>query len=686
MIMSPEADDGDDVQLPLNNVLKLDEFLRDRQPLTIQERQRLVEQAILLLDNLYVHLPLKRAMYAVDPVRRLRLLERRLARPTEPCLADDLGFHREMSDIFTSVRDLHTVYLLPKPFNRAVAFLPFQVEDYYVGDEEERRYMISNVTEGLGWFTPPGGFEPGVEVTHWNGVPIARAIELTGMRNAGNNTAARQARGLARLTIRPLAKSVPPDEEWVIVHYRRDSTDEPRELRVDWRVATLPEGRELPSGGAPVRLTMGYGLDVETDIIRSMKKRMFAPNVLRKERDLIAGKGKPPRREDPDARPEGDLVIESSMPGIFGAKILTSGNDRYGYIRIRSFKVQDSEEFLKEFIDLVEQMPPNGLIIDVRDNAGGHIESGERLLQVLTPNSIEPERLQFINTPLSLRLCKQYSDLKPWIASIERALETGTTFSTGFPLSSIEDCNDKGQRYYGPVVLVTNALCYSATDIFAAGFQDHDIGEVLGTDRNTGAGGANVVSHSVLCKMLVDKAGNPLPDSPFQPLPGGADLRVAIRRTLRVGKQTGTELEDFGVTPCQFHRMSRRDVLENNCDLIDEAIKILGKQPGYDLRETAIEHSAGRVTVKVMTEKIDYLEVFVDGRVKLSQPVLDKINKIHVPLPEGSETKQLELRGYHEQRRVALRKIDLTKGNLGALAEHRSNALPPEVPDNQTSC
>ena len=52
-------------------------------------------------------------------------------------------------------------------------------------------------------------------------------------------------------------------------------------------------------------------------------------------------------------------------------------------------------------------------------------------------------------------------------------------------------CNGIGQVYYGPVVLITDALSYSATDIFAAGFQDNEVGLVLGTSGNTGAGGAN---------------------------------------------------------------------------------------------------------------------------------------------------------------------------------------------------
>ncbi len=45
-------------------------------------------------------------------------------------------------------------------------------------------------------------------------------------------------------------------------------------------------------------------------------------------------------------------------------------------------------------------------------------------------------------------------------------------------------------------------LCYSTTDIFAAGFQDNEIGKVLGVDESTGAGGANVWEYPLICDLL----------------------------------------------------------------------------------------------------------------------------------------------------------------------------------------
>src|SRR5207244_2587085 len=86
-------------------------------------------------------------------------------------------------------------------------------------------------------------------------------------------------------------------------------------------------------------------------------------------------------------------------------------------------------------------------------------------------------------------------------SSLSEAITTGSIYSRGYPITSIEAANDIGQIYHGPVILLTDALCYSATDLFAAGFQDHLIGKILGVDPNTGAGGANVWEHDLLVRI-----------------------------------------------------------------------------------------------------------------------------------------------------------------------------------------
>ena len=65
-------------------------------------------------------------------------------------------------------------------------------------------------------------------------------------------------------------------------------------------------------------------------------------------------------------------------------------------------------------------------------------------------------------------------------------------------------------------MLITDARCYSTTDIFAAGFQDHEI-QISGTGDNTGAGGANVWTLELI-RQFFGSGGMP---PPLQSLPKG---------------------------------------------------------------------------------------------------------------------------------------------------------------------
>jgi hypothetical protein len=235
--------------------------------------------------------------------------------------------------------------------------------------------------------------------------------------------------------------------------------------------------------------------------------------------------------------PRDDSAALGSIKDVLYAVKKTMEGQTLGYIRVFSFDVDDARQFLKAFINLItkEGFPQDGLILDVRGNPGGNIRAAESLLQLFTPNTIEPESFEFLNTPLNFQICKSAPDdwdLKRWVPSIGDSVLTGATYSAGFPLTLGALCNGIGQVYYGPVVLITDALSYSATDIFAAGFQDNEVGPVLGTGGNTGAGGANFWSLDDL--LRAQEKG---PTSPFKKLPKGAEMIVAMRRSIRVARR-----------------------------------------------------------------------------------------------------------------------------------------------------
>ena len=80
-----------------------------------------------------------------------------------------------------------------------------------------------------------GDLGAGALVTHWNGMPIDRAVEVNAARYAGSNAAARHSRGVESLTIRPLRIHRFPDEDWVTVRYQTEG--DVRKLAIPWLVS-----------------------------------------------------------------------------------------------------------------------------------------------------------------------------------------------------------------------------------------------------------------------------------------------------------------------------------------------------------------------------------------------------------------------------------------------------------------
>lgn len=620
-------------------------FLAGAGLLTLDDRKVLVDQALVLMEQNYVHLPLKVAMHAVNPVQRLRLLRTRLERQTAETMDAEWVFHADLSRTFHSVRDLHTNYILPLPFSGKIAFLPFQVEEYF-DDRGSSSYLVSRLMQG---FSAPQLRH--AEVKYWNGVPVARAVDLNAARFAGSNVAARHARGVESLTLRPLRSHLPPDEEWVDVGYAGADGAE-RELRQKWLVTdNLPP---FVADADMISVTAAsLGLDIVADDANRGRTLLFAPDVVAQEQAEAT------RELSTTAAAAGEDV-PTAMPGVFRARSVTTASGTFGHVRIFTFNVNDPAAFVTEFIRLITLLPREGLILDVRGNGGGHIFASEFTLQTLTPRRITPEPVQFIATPLNLRIVAKHKDnpsgidLGPWFDSLDQATETGATFSHAVPITPEDPANELGQVYQGPVVLVTDARCYSATDIFAAGFQDHEIGPVLGVDDNTGAGGANVWTHGLLKQLL--EVPTPDANSPYKALPQQANMRVSIRRTLRVGAQSGTPLEDLGVVPNVRHHMTRDDLLADNKDLLDRAGAVLAGMPVRRLDIAAVL-DAGDLRVDLTVANVDRADIYVDRRPRAS--VDTPAGGASVTVQTVGEATVVRAEGFADGKLVAARTVAL---------------------------
>lgn len=534
----------------LGHVMALADLRLGRQDMESWEMAAIVEQALELLTSYYVHLPLKRALYAVDPQQRLRILANRLS-DVERGYLDSLTedeFHEEMASIFTSLRDLHTSYTLPEPYRSRIAFLPFLLEECDDGDGP-----VFPVTKTFGTFADPA-FAPGATVTHWNGIPIRRAVDLNAERTGGSNRAARRSRGVERLTFRWMGRLSSPDEHWVTITYEVDGGR--RHLRFPWLVVERARGAEGPKA---TERSFALGLDTEGEWIRTIKRLLYADH------------------DKWDTVPLPELLAYRT--------IRRPGDDReYGYLRLFSFSVPGGrvDRFVGTVRRLIRGAPANGLIIDIRGNPGGDIIAAERLLQLISPVEIAPEPLDFINTPpasaLAENLYRARGAATSFNAIRREASSTAAPFIPSLPYEPVEHYNEIGQVYQGPVALIVDALSYSAADVFAAGFQDHRLGTVLGTDPQTGGGGGNVWPYESI-RRYGDRT---MPRT----LPYDATFDVAVRRTTRVARRAGVVLEDRGVvTDRDPIALTTADALGANERLLETVIGVLEDPPRrYALR------------------------------------------------------------------------------------------------------
>ena len=578
-------------------------------PLSWAERLDVIDALCLVLEGVYAHLPLKRSLYGFDVIRGLEHLRQQVP------IMTDLEFHRALTGLVNRLRDAHTQYQGPWTVAEPVASLPFLVESF--GPASQPTYIVSKIDRRS---VHDPNFTPGVTLDYWNGVPFDRAVDLHAELETGGRPDARRARALESLTFRSLDYAPPPNEEWVVVGYR-DRQGKSRELKLYW------EGIN-PARAASASRTLGTrvrsGINRAAENVRRAKKLRFNRALWVAERKAI-------RDRKPAAR--GPAAFRDFLT----ARTVNTSKGKFGYLRIWSFDVDDDQAFLDAAITLLKRLPDRGLIIDLRANPGGFIWAAERMLQLFTPNRITPTKFGLRATRLTAAMARavfNQSELAPWAESLGSAEQTGEPYSSHLPITPEERCNDVGQHYGGPVVVVVDATTYSSGDLFAAGIVDNGIGPVITIGEATGAGGANVWDSEDLRAALA-AAKSPLPA-----LPTGVSFTLAVRRAVRTNDAEGTLVEDVGVAG-QPYEMTRRDIMSANRDLIEHCAELLAAQPRTRLRIAR----RGR-SVSVQSEGLDHLDVYADGHPAGAPVTLNRSGSRRIVVPD--DAREVEVVGFSE--------------------------------------
>jgi Peptidase family S41 len=568
-------------------------------PMTWAERLETIECLQLFLAETYVHLTLKKSLYGFDILRALENLKQ------QSTLLNDIDFHREITTLINRLRDAHTQYKGPWTKSGAIVSLPFLVEPY--GPREKTEFVVSKIDRDS---IKDKNFTDGVSITHWNGIPFERALSMHADVETGGRFDSRRARAVESMTFRALEYAPPPNEEWVDVTYV-DLARKQRTARFKWEDFD-PEKAPHASGNS-VATRFARSIHFGAELVRRAKKRRFNHAKWMAEKRKRGKSG--PR-----------AVSVEAFSDFITADIKMTAHGKFGYLRIWSFDVDDDEAFIEAVTQALRRLPDRGLIIDIRNNPGGLIYAAERLLQLFTPNPVLPTKFALRSTPVIAEMARaQFNrdELGPWSSSLDSAQNTGEPFSSHLPITPVERCNDLGQRYGGPIVVVADANTYSSGDLFAAGVVDNAIGPLVCVGQATGAGGANVWT----AENLVD-ALRPV-RSMLPSLPRGVDFTMSVRRAVRAGASDGSLIEDVGVVG-QAYDLTSTDVLNGNRDLIEHCASILAAQP-----LTKLLVNTGRQGIQIQTAGLDVLDVYVD-----SHPVVPSFRVAK----DGKKTLKVKLR------------------------------------------
>jgi len=497
-------------------------------PLTAEQKKYICTTLINTIQNYYVHLPIKEKAFAINPVQELKLLEAGYFYDDE---SDTLSFLRILQRIFLKLNDRHTTLVMPEPWKNLVAFIPVVIEKYY--DEGNPVYIITKKLFGYENEELQNGFI----VTHWNGIPIDKHIENLSATSQGANKSAAKKMALSGLTVKSLAYSFPPDEDWVTLTCLNEK-GEVKTFSLVWRV---------------------YYNNTANEILEAKKKEIDKVSLDKKELETMLFKKDFFKKATQKKKATKYQLKTYGNIAKYGIVRTTSGE--VAYLRIFSFEVQNVDTFITDIATILQNLPQKKLIIDIRGNPGGIIPSGEKLVQLLSKVPITPSPVAFRNTS-STKGFGTMKEFSQWKKSFDLMEETGEVFTQYFPLTTFDNLPD--YRYPGKVALIIDSLVYSTADFFTADFKDNKIGPIIGVDQRTGGGGANVWAY----ENLVYYAQS-IKNMDIGMLPYGIGLNVSMRRSIRSGEDQGLPVEDLGTKADVVHHYTLNDLLHDNIDLLN---------------------------------------------------------------------------------------------------------------------
>lgn len=608
------------------DIRRLSESLDELKPITYtaQERELMAKQALMFIKNLYVHREIKIKDFGaqVDPVPRLEDMVRRAAS------LSDADFQKAMQKIFLDLHDHHTNYVAPMPLRCSYVLAPVHFADVY--DNGKLKIIVKGRTKALEKIVNEdiAKVKTGDELVSINGKPVGTVLEDLKKLSGGANEDSMVSGAIMNLSMFSLAEQPIPEETELTYGFKRGTETYTVSTRY-YAALNIPgcveevnakkTGKNKPKSKSSMPVS-------DLDFVRAENP------IIRDYKDLVLPDTVSPFGE------EGKLPVGSFYT-------IDTPAGKLAKLDLETFVPEgdaSSDEVIHKIKALLQEAQPTtaALIIDMRSNGGGSIILAEGLTQLFTPNNVKTMPVRFLPNELNLStfLASNQGRDNGWSQDTREGIAANSRYTKPRVITSNDAANRYGQVWFKPVVILTDANCYSACDLFAASMQDHGAATIIGTHATTGAGGANVMDYDIFSRIF--QAGSAT-NNPFVKLPGHQGMRVSWRQTLRVGKNQGQLIENAGVKSDIVVRYVTEDIVGGESRvLMREVHNAINKIiPRYKSNITLTSSlmmkngAAAKWTEKV--KGVDTLEVLQNGKPVETLDVNAAGQDITIDLPDA---------------------------------------------------
>ena len=201
------------------------------------------------------------------------------------------------------------------------------------------------------------------------------------------------------------------------------------------------------------------------------------------------------------------IVVERNevvIPTVFSK---TYNKGKIGYLRVSGFLENTADEFIKA-LDKLDSTGIEGLVIDLRDNGGGLVDTAHKMLERILPDGEEVYSFGFKDGK------KEY-------------------YKTGF------NKKESDRKFELPILILINGNSASASELFAGALKDHGYAETVG-EVSYGKGVAQSVLEIRDKENKVIKGGIKLTTIKYY-LPNGESInKTGIKPDYKIKDDIGT--------------------------------------------------------------------------------------------------------------------------------------------------